>query len=946
MKKLLMTLSLALLATSLVAQKKPLDHSVYDAWKNVGAFSMSDNGKYTTYMVSEQEGDRYVELLNLKTLEKEARIERAIRPTLTSDGKFLIATIKPFYEETKEARIKKLKGDKAPKDTLGIYNIDEKRLIKIPHLKLFHMGRYGKEFIAFQTNPPADTTGGKKPKKKEKKEGTDLIVYHLATDARDTIKYVSSFDFSRGGDTLFFKRIPNTKDSLTEPGIFMYTPRDKKLTTIFKFHHEQSVNLPVVSDDNKHLIFYANLDTTKANKEDVSIMHYMEGYPQAKVLIDDNIKGLEEGWKISKNRALLVSKSGKRLFFGIAPILPEKDTSIVESEVAKLDIWHYKDDYVQPVQLKNAARERKKSYMSMIELDKEPVLQRISHDEYHIVRVPEDMDANWGYSVSDYNYKLESMWSANPKNDLYIINIQTGEATLLLEEAYIRNVHSSPEGNYLVWYNADEREWYSYDVATKNIVCFTKGMDVSFANELHDSPVMAYSYGDAGWQKEDKAIFLYDRYDVWKMDPKGETAPVNITDGLGRTSEITFRVVRLDNGVLLPPGTPGVKKDPIDADETLYFAAFDNQTKENGYYFKEMGKRRAQMTEWVMEPMTFAYLNRSKDGKVMTFSKHNFSNSPDVWVTKDNFKTQTKITDINPQQRDYIWGTNELVKWTSRIGQEVHGVLHKPENFDPEKKYPMLVYFYERNSQYLNYYRAPAPSRSVINIPFFVSNGYLVFVPDIHYQKGLPGQSALDCIVPGVKKLIKENSWVDADNIAIQGQSWGGYQVAYMITQPQEFKWKAAGAGAPVSNMTSAYGGIRWGSGMVRQFQYEHTQSRIGKDLWNGFHLYVQNSPLFFADQVETPVLIMHNDEDEAVPWYQGIEYFTALRRLGKPAWMLQYNGESHNLSKRVNAKDLSIRLEQFFNHYLKGAPMPVWMKDGVPATMKGIDWGYELTEE
>jgi len=241
-------------------------------------------------------------------------------------------------------------------------------------------------------------------------------------------------------------------------------------------------------------------------------------------------------------------------------------------------------------------------------------------------------------------------------------------------------------------------------------------------------------------------------------------------------------------------------------------------------------------------------------------------------------------------------------------------------------------------------YRAPAPSRSTINIPFFVSNEYIVFVPDIVYQTGHPGKSALDCIVPGVKKLISENSWIDADNIAIQGQSWGGYQVAYMVTQPQVFKWKAAGAGAPVSNMTSAYGGIRWGSGMVRQFQYEHTQSRIGQTLWDGFDLYIENSPLFFADKVETPLLIMHNDKDEAVPWYQGIELFTALRRLGKPVWMLQYNNESHNLGERVNAKDLSIRLEQFFNHFLKGAPMPVWMKTGVPATLKGIDWGLELT--
>lgn len=275
----------------------------------------------------------------------------------------------------------------------------------------------------------------------------------------------------------------------------------------------------------------------------------------------------------------------------------------------------------------------------------------------------------------------------------------------------------------------------------------------------------------------------------------------------------------------------------------------------------------------------------------------------------------------------------------------MEGILYKPENFDPGKKYPMLVNFYERTSDLLHYYIAPAPSYSSINITFFTSNGYLVFVPDITYQIGHPGKSALDCIVSGVKKLCK-NSWVDESNIAIQGQSWGGYQVAYMITQPQVFKWKAAEAGAAVSNMTSGYGGLRYGTGMSRQFQYEQSQSRIGKTLWDGLDLYIENSPLFFADQVETPVLIMHNDNDEVVPWQQGIEFFTALKRLGKPAWMLQYNNERHNLYNRVSKKDFSIRLSQFFDHFLKGEPMPVWMSRGVPATLKGIDLGLELEKK
>ena len=288
------------------------------------------------------------------------------------------------------------------------------------------------------------------------------------------------------------------------------------------------------------------------------------------------------------------------------------------------------------------------------------------------------------------------------------------------------------------------------------------------------------------------------------------------------------------------------------------------------------------------------------------------------------FRTEQKLTDINPWQEDYNWGTVEMVYWKTEDGIDAEGLLYKPEDFDPAKKYPMLVYFYEKDSDGLYTYKTPAPSRSIINIPYCVSNGYIVFVPNIYYTDGHPGQSAMRSIMPGVDMLC-QNPWVDSEKMALQGQSWGGYQTAYMITQTDRFA--AAGAGAPVSNMTSAYGGIRWESGRSRQSQYEHTQSRIGKDLWEGFDLYIENSPVFFAPNVKTPLLIMHNDNDGAVPWYQGIEYFMALRRLGKPAWMLQYNGEAHNLVHRHNCMDYSVKLMEFFDHYLKGAPKPSWME-------------------
>ena len=325
----------------------------------------------------------------------------------------------------------------------------------------------------------------------------------------------------------------------------------------------------------------------------------------------------------------------------------------------------------------------------------------------------------------------------------------------------------------------------------------------------------------------------------------------------------------------------------------------------------------------------------------MTFTRSTFQEFPDIWVTDLDFEAPSRVTAANPQQSEYSWGTAEVVEWTSADGIKLQGILYKPDGFDPSEQYPMMVYFYERSSDGLHQYTVPAAGSSSINRSFYVSRGYLLFVPDIPYRIGYPGESAVDAVVPGVVSLIDEG-FVDKERVGVQGHSWGGYQIAYMVTRSDIFA--AAEAGAPVSNMTSAYGGIRWASGMSRAFQYERTQSRIGGSRWADPRRYIENSPICTADKIRTPVLMMHNDEDGAVPWYQGIELFVAMRRLGKPVWMLNYNGEAHGLRQEHNQRDWAIRMQQFFDHYLMDQPMPVWMDEGVPAILKGETLGLELT--
>lgn len=951
MRKLFFLFVCASVSLFAYSQKKPLDHSVYDSWKSVGPSApgsplITKDGSFAIYSINVQEGDNKLVITNLNTYEQ-FTFDRATGAKFTENNAAVTFTIKPFFKDVKIAKQKKKKPEEMPKDTLGIYLTKTKSIKKIPYLKAYKLGKEANDYLAYQTNPPADTSKVKKDSKpsvkKDKDEGSDLFVYKIADGSADTLKYVSDYSFNNEGNKLYFIRKPNSKDSLFKSGLFVYYPAERKTVEIMSLIKKQSVNLPQINDSCGKAAFFAYLDTTKLGKKSVSIYTLDKGSDTPVEAVSYKSKGIPANWRLTDNIANF-SKDGKRLFVGTAPVMPERDTTIDMSEKAKLDIWHYNEPYIQPYQLLNLQRDNKRSYLAYVNLENNEGLIQLANEEIPSVVIPNSLSANWGYSNNTEPYEMESQWSSDPHSDIYFINIKDGSSRLFKKSVYFRGFSVSEKVKYLVWFDLADNQYYTYNIETEKQVCISKGLNVDLTDDMHDTPEMTSPYGSGGWMDDDKALLIYDKYDVWRVDPEGILPAVNITNGIGRKENKRFRIVRLEDEMSMMGFRSGGKKTPLNDKSTVYFSVFDFNTKYNGYYSKNLSKKGSVPVALCLEPYTFNQTKKANESKTIVYLKGNFNESQNVWITKDYFKTQKKISDINPQIKDYNWGTVSLYKWKTNNGFESEGILYKPEDFDSTKKYPMIVYFYETHSEGLYNSLSPQPSRSTINIPYFVSNGYLVFTPDIHYTIGHPGQSALDCIVPGVELLCK-NSWVDSNNIGIQGQSWGGYQVAFMVTRPDVFKWKAAGAGAPVANMTSAYGGVRWGSGMVRQFQYEDTQSRIGKTLWEGLDLYLENSPLFHADKVQTPLLIMHNDKDDAVPWYQGIEYFTALKRLGKPVWMLQYNDEYHNLRERVNAKDLSIRLQQFFDHFLKGKPMPVWLKSGVPATMKGIDWGFDLVE-
>jgi len=486
----------------------------------------------------------------------------------------------------------------------------------------------------------------------------------------------------------------------------------------------------------------------------------------------------------------------------------------------------------------------------------------------------------------------------------------------------------SPDGKYVFWWNNVELAWFARSSAGNRVVNMTAGLPHPTHNEDHDWPYRPDAYGSAGWTDGDEEFLVYDRYDIWSVDPEGRGAPRDVTDGLGRRDSLQLRYVRLD---------PEVRS--ISLREPMLLSGFNKKTKAAGFY-RDRVRGNNPPRELVYADRRFSNPTRAKEADVLMFARESVAEFPDLWVSDADFGGMRKLSNANPQQDEFRWASAELIEWHSVDGIPLQGLLYKPDDFDPSQKYPMIVTFYEKDSDNLHAHHPPVPHRSVVRPTFYASRGYLVFVPDIVYQVGYPGESAMDCVVPGVLELVSRG-FVDQDAIGVQGHSWGGYQITYMVTKTDLFA--AAAGGAPVSNMISAYGGMRWGSGMSRMFQYEKTQSRIGATLWEAPLRYIENSPIFWADKVKTPLMMMHNDHDHAVPWYQGIEMFVALRRLSKPAWLVNYVGELHWPQNFHERRDWNIRMQQFFDHYLTGAPAPVWLSEGIPAIRKGKTLGIEL---
>lgn len=920
-----------------LAQKKVIDHSVYDSWQSVVSPNISCDGSIVSWAVRPQEGDAELVVKNLSS-GKELHIERAAKLSYPLDAAFGYCVVKAPFAATRQAKIDKKKADEMPKDSVAIIDLKKLEIVGKYEASDAETGYASAPFIFI------------KQKVKDSKDELLLLCYDTVKGCVDSLEHVLTMAVSRDGRKL--AAVLNLKDndsSKTSTKYLKLIDCVRKDTTLLSSGKEDYTSLQFNFKGDK--LLFASTDRKEKTdgtpayaismaREDVIKKASRKSAAVTRIsvveLASEDAEGLPEGWIITKSSRPYFSNSSERVVLSLNRHFPAKDTTVVDFEAPALDIWNWDSKILPPM---NKARKITASRSAVINLDNPGKVIVLSGSENETVSFVNGADGDFAISNDTERYYLEDLFADEPRRDIYRINLNDGSRTLLAE-GLRGNASASPYGKWLIWFNPDDGDFYSISTSDGSRLNLTAQTGCKFYDELDDHPVKFAQGSFPNWMGEDEYLLLNDRYDIWKFSPDGKKAPVNLSKGAGRRDKVNYSVTEFKTY-----NDPYLYRDihTLPVKGSIELVAFDEENSRNG--FARISAGAAGEPELFLEEKSYTTPVQALNSDAIIYTKGDFKNPMDLYINDTDWSSERKLTAINPQQADYLWGDVQLVHWNAYDGTPLKGMLFTPENLDPQAKYPMVIYFYEKNAETLYSYRAPAPSRSIINIPVFVSQGYVVFVPDIVYTVGHPGESAYNCICSGAEAMCEQFSFINREKMGIQGQSWGGYQTAYLVTRTDMFA--AAGAGAPVGNMTSAYGGIRWESGSSRIVQYEAGQSRIGKDLWEegGLDLYIENSPVFFAPKVKTPVLIMHNDNDGAVPWYQGIEFFMSLRRLGKPAWLLEYNNEAHNLSERRNAKDLSVRLEQFFDHYLKDEPAAAWMTAGIPYERKGNYFGYETAE-
>jgi dipeptidyl aminopeptidase/acylaminoacyl peptidase len=912
---------------SFAQEKKTLSHNDYATWNVLGNTSLSDSGNWVSWQVNPQLGDGVCYFRNIHSYDQIA-IMRGSEVYFLPGEQYALCVQKVEEAQRRNGIKRKLKNEDKPKPALILLKLNKDwDQVVYPEFTDLNYSEYAQPTFAFRLQGEGmnlkdgsdvvsdrDKSEAVEPKKLPKEVATLYVHNPLVFDSVFELGPAGAYKVSQHGDAVLFARYNR---EVKKYELVYFDIATKREIVLLKDAH--TISQIAISPHGTKASAIFTRDTLDLDEASM----YFEFW-QVTPMSKSGYKSLSSQSQIQQRNispyaSLEFNFDASALYFGLTPKdweVYKRDTSLLEEDIALLDIWTPFDHELQP---------RQKSKFSSWKKYSEPVIYRVKSDDFLIPVA--DLHTTHAFSTryqhhwllisQNLDYLEGRIYTFGRESRYEVWNFLTGE-TLTISERSTSRPQISTQGNFAFWYDEEIKAWRSKSLkANSPTVILGQDVKTSWHNRESDIPNSAPAYGAAGFTENEEQIWLYDEFDIWAVDPNGLNTSKRLTQG--RENNKRFRY-----------NTPNSKFLGIQQNETVFLTGFCLHTFRGSLweFARDTLILKREFSGSLSGLQSDLNLNR------LLYRTGTFKDYPDLYSYNASTNTDLRLNqDVNPQKDEFYWGDVEQIEYVTRSKDTLKGLLYRPERIIGDKA-PLIVYFYERNVETMHRHIIPTPSRSIINFPYYLSNGYAIFVPDIIYDEGKPGGSAYDCIMSGVDKVLAEHhSWIDSNRMALNGQSWGGYQTAWLVTQTNRFK--AAFSGAPVSNMTSAYGGIRWNGGFSRIMQYEAGQSRLGDPMHENLDLYIQNSPLFFSSKVETPLLIMHNDNDGAVPWYQGIELYMSLIRQKKPVWMLVYNNEEHNLTKWPNRMDLSQRVAEFYDHYLMGKEVPSWMQKGVPIWQK-----------
>jgi len=877
---------------NIYAQKPTLDSNAYQKWQSVKNESISNNGEYVSYVINNEPLNSSTVVLKAIRRGWEMKIPDVNNVKFTSDSQRAIFLAK--------------------NDSLYIVKLGGTTETVIPSVSMFTIPTRGRGNVMIY---------------RTRNDPKGLVLYNLSRGNGSNFENVNNFVLS-DDEKVLVMQIGTTNNNKHVQSLKYLNLSRGWSKTIWRGVGILQIEM---CESTKDVAF--TVDETLGRESSRFCFYYKNGNNNAVSLFSDSLIGQLYNGKIRYLSSF--SGDGSSLYFNIAEQAGSNKKTDSLPIALPLNVWSYLDEKLQSAQKLEKLGSPligDPDFSCVIDVNTRRI-SRIEH-EGEITIGNRHSDLPLVMNLKKGAEMTESRWNRTSKVSVFLDNLKTGKR-IGLDKFGGLSGPISPCSKYFIFGNG--KDYFSYEIASGNYINITSGIKANWL-DYNRSDLIETQRGVAAWLKNDEGVLIYDRFDIWLVDPKGKKKPRNITNGYGSKNNIIFYLALpeyLDRGV--------------DEDASLILNAFNLTTKDNGFYRKNLTRLGDPislfMGRYIFDIIDNPYSHwsnrpiKARDANGYIVRRMSATESSNIFYTKD-FKNFLRLSGVYPE-KDYNWYRTELHSWKSLDGRLLQGILYKPENFDSTLKYPVIFNYYEKKTYDLNACLKPdyLSAGAEINIPTYVSNGYLVFTPDIEYEIGNPMQGAVNSVVSAAEYLSKFR-FVNPTKMGIQGFSFGGIQTNFVVSHSNIFA--AACSGAALSDFVSGYGSVQPMGGSLQAVYEKGGQNRMGAPLWEIPEKYIKNSSIFSVGKVTTPLLMMHTTNDAVCPFSQALEFFTALRRLGRKAWLLEYTDDNHSIRGHSEV-DFSIRMKQFFDHYLKDKPAPVWMTRGIPQSKKGIESGLEL---